>query len=416
MARRIRVLDSTNRTMQRLGFLKPLCVLVNETETSNLTSLGKRLIERINKKVRLTTPVDDDIKEYARARLTDGIFRVLRKTILDGDPGKTVSLEIQDLYLADRTLPSGTGRLVEANWRRYPYLGTSLELIKKGTYSALTRSLVLLALTPKDEQLAFSEFTRQANPFRISESQALVLLYCLVDNDAEVLLPFFRGLLGLPGQSFDERTAGDLLPEILRQVVKDHSKRSVTAEERDRLALLTKTATSIEEWKGKAYTGGGARQEMATVRLEPYCDLYLFTKPDRERYEYATTESLKTFVDHWNDLPDPDGFLQQRFFSTFAACRKLDVRPADDHEATRALVKAGETLKSSLGYSPITDVGLLAGVRLLTEEGKVLELARTTELLKDLQKQDPTFVRFTVDRMGVMAYVKFLKAAPGVPS
>ena len=73
---------------------------------------------------------------------------------------------------------------------------------------------------------------------------------------------------------------------------------------------------------------------------------------------------------------------------------------------------AGNTLQSSLGYSPITDVGLLAGIRLLTEKGRVLELARTTELLKELQKQDPGFVRFTVDRMGVMAHVKFLRSKP----
>jgi len=76
-------------------------------------------------------------------------------------------------------------------------------------------------------------------------------------------------------------------------------------------------------------------------------------------------------------------------------------------------VGAGKDLKSSLGYSPITDVGLLAGTRLLTHKGSVLELARTTELLKSLQKEDPNFVRFTVNRMGAMAYVKFLKSSPG---
>ena len=208
------------------------------------------------------------------------------------------------------------------------------------------------------------------------------------------------------------RTAAD----ILRQVVKEHSKQSVTAEERDRLTLLTKTANSIEQWKGKAYTGGGARQEMATSRLEPYCDLGFFSKQDRDRYEYTVDDSLKVLVDLWGSLADTETFLHGRFFATFAACRGMSVRPAEEQEVIEALVKAGETLKSSLGYSPITDVGLLASVRLLSEKGVVLELARTTELLKSLQKQDPGFVRFTVDRMGVMAHVKFLKALPGAKS
>ena len=97
MSGRIRVLDAANRTMQRLGFLKPLCVIVNETETSNLVTLGKRFIERVSKRVRRTTPVDEQLREYAKARLTDGIFRELRKTILEGPPGATISLEVQDL-------------------------------------------------------------------------------------------------------------------------------------------------------------------------------------------------------------------------------------------------------------------------------------------------------------------------------
>ena len=90
------------------------------------------------------------------------------------------------------------------------------------------------------------------------------------------------------------------------------------------------------------------------------------------------------------------------------ACGRLT-----DDEATEALVKAGSSLKSSLGFSPITDVAILAAVRLLTEKGLVLEIGRTIELLKSLQKQDPGFVRFTVDRMGAMAHVKFLKALSG---
>ena len=53
MAGRIRVLDSANRTMQRLGYLKALAALVNENETSNLETLGKRFISRVTQRVRL---------------------------------------------------------------------------------------------------------------------------------------------------------------------------------------------------------------------------------------------------------------------------------------------------------------------------------------------------------------------------
>ena len=135
-----------------------------------------------------------ELQSYVRHRLTDGAYRDLRKAVLEvGDV--PVSMEIQDLYLADESLPSRTGKLVEANRRRYPYLGTSIGLVKKGTYSALTRSFVLLALTPEEELDAFKEFDPDHNPFHISEPQAIVLLYSLIDNDAEVLFPLFGELL-----------------------------------------------------------------------------------------------------------------------------------------------------------------------------------------------------------------------------
>ena len=410
--RKIRVLKSVNRTMQRLGYLKLLCVLVNETETSNINSMGKRLIERISKRIKLSESDVERVKSYVKYRLTDGIFRELRKNILENKIIVNSSMEIQDLYLSDSSLPSRTGRLVKANWRRYPYLATSLDLIKIGTYSAMTRSLVLLHFTPKEEINAFSYWDQNFNLMRISDAQAMVLLYCFIDNDADVIFPIFKNLLSLPDSYFSERQAITFLPSIFHQIIISNRDRSKTVEERDRLALITKTLKSIESWEGKAYTGGGAPQEVIRVRLEPYCDLGFLDKENRDRYEYKTTRALKILINQWEKEPDADRFLQEHFFSTFAASRGLKVRKAGKIQATKALVMAGDVLKSSLGYSPITDVGLIAGISLLTEKGRVLELARTTELLKELQKQDPEFVRFTVDRMGVMAYVKFLKSKP----
>lgn len=413
MPSRIRVLDSANRTMQRLGYLKPLCALVNASETSNLETLGRRLIERVTKRVRVSPPFDAQTRDYVKNRLTDRLYHDLRKAVLESANGAAVHMEIQDFYLADAKLPSRTGKLVEANWRRYPYLGTSLELVKKGTYSALTRSLVLLALTPEADLRAFHDADRAHNPFRISDAQAAVLLYSLIDNDSEVLRPFFTGLLSLAGPTFGEREAGDLLPDIFRQIEKEHRNRAITAEERSRLALLMKAAASIDKWKSKSYTGGGARQEAVTVRLEPFCDLGFLTKPDRDRFEYCVTDRLRTWLAVWQQAGEnTDFFLQEKFFTALARSHGWPARLADEEQATTALTAAGDDLKSSLGYSPIVDVALLAATRLLTEQRLVLEIGRATELLKALQKRDPAFVRFTVDRMGTLAYVKFLKRAP----
>src|ERR1035441_4781274 len=104
MAIRIKVLDSANRQMQRLGYLKALAALVNESETSNLETLGKRFIARVTQRVKLTPPYDGDLKDYARTRLTDRAYKELRKTVME-DAGPA-GVELQDVYLADKSLPS----------------------------------------------------------------------------------------------------------------------------------------------------------------------------------------------------------------------------------------------------------------------------------------------------------------------
>ena len=410
MSVKIRILGSANRTMQRVGFLKLLCAQTARVETSNIDTVGKQFVQTLLKRVRLTPPYSESLREYVRLRLTDRAYHDLRKAVLNSSAtANAVSLEMQDLYLADSTLASSTGKLVDADWRRYPYLATALDFIKLGTYSIMTRALVLLAVTPKEEIAAFDKHDEGHNPLRISPEQASVLLYCFIDNDAEIICRLFHTLIELKDKSFDERTAGDFLPQIIRESANSFRNASLPVEDRERLGMLEKVAGSIADWKGKPYTGSGSREEFIRVRLEPYCDLGLFTKPDKHRFAYRVTPALRTLITNWHDLEATDDFLEQRFFTTLAGLHRLKARKAKDDEVKKALLDAGQTLKSTLGYNPITDVGLLAGIRLLFQQKRILELSWTRTFLRAWQKEEPNLVRFTVDRMGALAYVKFLQ-------
>lgn len=410
MSVKIRILGSANRTMQRAGFLKLLCAQTARTETSNMDTLGRQFVQTLLKRVRVMPPYSESLRDYVRIRLMDKVYHDLRKAVLSGSAtASAVSLEIQDLYLSDPALASSTGKLVEADWRRYPYLATALDFIRLGTYSIMTRALVLLAVTPEEEIAAFESYDEKNNPLRVSPEQAALFLYCFIDNDAEIIYRLFHALLELPGDSFDERLAGDMLPRIIRQSVSSFRNASLPTEDRERIGLLERVSTRIEEWKGKPYTGSGSREEFIRVRLEPYCDLGVFAKPDKHRFAYRVTPALRRLMTDWHDLEATDDFLELRFFRTLAGLHHLKVREATDDEAKKALMDAGRTLKSTLGYSPITDAGLLAGIRLLFQQKRILELSRTRTLLRAWQKEAPNVVRFTVDRMGALAYVKFLE-------
>lgn len=409
MAVKIRILNSANRSMQRAGFLKLLCANTARIETSNYQNLGKDFIQALLQRVRILPPFSDSLRNYVKIRLVDKTYHDLRKIVLSEESGiGPAGLEIQDLYLSDTALPSTTGKLVEMDRRRYPYLVLNLDLIKAGTYSILTRALVLLAVTPNEEIAAFEQYDPLHNPLRISAQQAAVLLYCFIDNDAEIVYRLFQALVTSGENSFDERTAGDLLPQIIRESINSFRNTSLPTEDRERFDVLEQVAGKIAEWKGKPYSGGGSREENIRVRIEPYCDFGLFTKPDRHRFVYDITPGLRTLMTNWSGLDATDEFLDTRYFETLSKLHRVKVREASDEEAKSAILNAGQVLKSTLGYSPITDVGLLAGIRLLFQQKCILELSRTRTLLRSWQKEAPSVVRFTVDRMGALTYVKFI--------
>ena len=291
MASRIRALDSANRTMQRLGFLKVIAGLVNETETTNMETLGKRFISRVTQRVKLSPPYDNDIKEYARTRLTDRSYKELRKRILE-DAGPS-GVEFQDAYLADKSLPSSTGKLVQANWRMYPYLATSLENVKRNLFRPNAKPCTVGSHI-QGGTLAFGNLNKRNNPLRISEPQATVLLYCLLDNDAEVAMPLLRALVQC-GERFDERAAGDMLPDILRQVVAGYAKRSLPAKERDRLSMLGKFATPAPNGKAR-HIRGAARGKRRSVFDGTLLRPWSVRKPNRDKFEYEPTDSARALI------------------------------------------------------------------------------------------------------------------------
>jgi len=392
-----------------------LAAQVARVETSSLSALGNRLVGVVTTKLRVSPPFSEGVRDYAQVRLSyDRVYTDLREAVLSGKT--SVSMELQDLYLSDPALPSSTGKLAGNSGRFYPYLGTALDLIKPGTWSAMTRSLLLVHLTPKEEVTAWKNYNPAQNPLILSREQAAVIFYCFLDNDGEVLLPLLSRLHEHNGEGFDERLAGDYLPAIFRSATSTLSKGSLAMEDRERLTQLDKAAGNIERWRGKPYTGGGAREENIRVRIEPFCDIGLFTKPDRHRFAYKFTPAFKRFMGNWNGT-DVDYFLENRFFTTVAAMRGIAAKAAGVTETRNALREAGEALRSTLGYSPIRDCSLLAGIRLLFDHQRVLELGTSLNALRDWQKAEPEIVRFTVDRMGELAYVKFLKpATPPTPS
>jgi hypothetical protein len=411
----LRVLDRITRPMQRLGYLKRLVKRVTTTSTSNLDNLGHDLLDTAMRKVR--TPLDERLATYIKVRLFDNAYATIKQQadgwLKNGSEPPVVAMELQDLYLADAQVPSGVGKLVRDDWRKYPPLATSLGLIREGTYSANTRALSLLYFTPETELRAFQEYFPEANPLRLSRQQGLLLLYALIENDGEVLAPLWSQLAAKHAAGFNDREAGNLLPEIYRAVIARHRTRLLPADVRDRLLVLEKSADSITQARqSEKYTGGSAREESSRVRVEPFADICLFCKPDPFKYEYGFCDAGRAWAEALANTESSQAigdFLANRFFTTAAAAWAIPAQPISaSEEIVPHLQRASKAIKSPGGYAPIEELALVAGIEGLLDRGLIIEPEVARKAIIAYQKDHPYEVRFTVDRMGVLAHARFV--------
>ena len=410
----IRALDRTARCMQRLGYLKRLVRRVVSLETSSLNNLGTDLVETVTRKAQV--PLTVDRVAYVRQRLYDRVYNGLKKQANDWQEGQetVVAMELQDLYLADPTMPSQTGKLVRNDWRKYPPLGVALGLIRAGTYSPNTRALSLLHFTPEEELEAFLDYCPEANPLFLSRAQSLLLLYSLLENDGEVIGPLFSQLAEAAPDGFSDRDAGDRLPEIYRALIQRHQIRLVPADQRERLELLSQMAENIEKWRERSYSGGGAREEASRPRVEPYADIGLLTKPDPIGYSYTFTSAGLVWATALTGAESDAQIgivLARHFFEVAARAWEIRATPVSDPGVlVHHLYRAWQAIQSTGGYAPIKEMALVAGIEALLGHGLIIEPAVARDAIVAYQKANPYKVRFSVDRMGVLAHARFLEA------
>jgi len=212
---------------------------------------------------------------------------------------------------------------------------------------------------------------------------------------------------------FTDRDAGDRVPAIYRAIIGRHRARFLSAGQRKRLETLSEAANSIEKWRHRSYTGGGARTEASSVRVEPYVDIGLLGKPDPFRYRYTFTPVGRVWAEAFQDIETDEqiaNFLVYRFLATAARAWKIPHSPITDAEdIVPCLYRAWQVIKSAGGYAPIKEIALVAGITSLLDQGLLIETGVAREAIIAYQKDHPYEVRFTVNRLGVLAHARFVE-------
>ena len=98
-------------------------------------------------------------------------------------------------------------------------------------------------------------------------------------------------------------------------------------------------------------------------------------------------------------------FLANRFFTTAAAAWAIPAQPISaPEEVVPHLLRASKAIRSPGGYAPIEEMALVAGIEGLLDHGVIIEPEAARKAIIVYQKDHPYEVRFTVDRMGVLAH------------
>jgi len=405
----ISVLENPRKCMQRMGFLKWLVYDCYRSATSNLEKLGNNLISTISQKV--IVPINSELILYIKSALTSPVHRQLFDKIKQYETQgglENISVELQDAYLSNGNLPSRRGRLAKDEWFEYPSFAIGLGLIKKGTYSLSVRGLSFISIVNQEELQAFKHYKPNFNPLKISTGQKILLLFSIVENDGELLKYLYKQIL-TKDSVFSDIEASECLVEVFTEIIKKARSRVRSGDDLRRIGRIEQTIERLKRVKGKIPTGGGGvRHETIAVRLEPFVDLGLLSKPDPFAYRYQVTEATRTFFEPLINAESIDYFLHHSFFEAASKALNLNAEHRTDRETILPVIqKAYTILRSPLGYVPILEVTLLAGIHSIMESGYYFEISEATDMLKALQKERPELVRFNVDRWGNLTFVKF---------
>ena len=393
--------------MQRLGFLKFVLQMAKQHSTFDQQSMGTWLREVLAAPV--AAALTNEVAGYMERILGESQSKSEEPVPADGHG--SVTLQLQDIYLANSKLTSKRGRLgISDDFLRYPQFAANLGLTRRDSGTILVRGNVLLALTTPEELAAFRRLDLDHNPCDLSLAQRLFFLYVLLDADWAVLQPLYSKLCRME-RAFSDMDAGDLLPDILRQLSRDARARVTNAAEGLELAKLADTADAIEKRKGHHF-GKTVREQTITPRLEPFADIGILGKVVPYSYEYQMTANGRALMAHLTSGEGLQGNLQTSLFTSWQAhfgpaCSRLL-----GEEALPVLYQSWKSLTSPLGYAPIEEVVLLAAITAVADKGTYFEMADGRQVLEDARRKDPNLIRYNVDRMGRPVFMKFLKPFP----
>jgi hypothetical protein len=341
------------------------------------------------------------ITEEHRQRIL-GYINASRSNQYKTMSGDLDTCEQQQYYLADPRLPSHSGVLtgksravsyLKKEYVEIPTWAVRLGLLRKANYTLTERGRVSLALQSNISNLFNSEKPDE-NPYLLTPSDKYFFLFCLLDVDGDIIKRLYRRLVLHPGP-FGRKETGGYMIESLAELKDEIKKRRLHI---TYTTLSNEINNTIEVIK---------KTDQAIVpRLEPLVDCGLLRRSSQQDMEYQATNNANVFIQNLNLSGSIDEFLNENLAVNTVDLlglkfeKKIELVP-------RYIARSYARLRSGIGYCSIKDLAILAVAYSIGDGFGIFEIGDVERAIIDFYKTHGTNVRFTQDRQGNLALVRF---------
>jgi hypothetical protein len=401
-------------SMQRAGVLVAVTAAAHDTRATTLEKVARSYSSWIQRDVAVPEAARGDVARYLRQlRLWERYPALRQAESLPAD----VEIQLQDLWLSDRRLPSATGAITDEVIDDPPQLAESMRLIRASNLTRTDRGRALLRLLREDERRAAgveraNGAPPEGNLFLLSPGVRVFLAYALLDADFD----FVQVAYAEPRpKAFKRSDFADRLNSACRTLRQRWARQTRSGSDRQLLARLDEWAKLIDRPRltGKKWGGGRPPDQLATLRLEPYVDFGLVTRKRRNAYLYELNASQQAFFDELVAAEGPEEFLRNRMCASALVASGHQPQQVDDEEIWTRVRDAYDALKSALGFASFEEVTLLAIGQLLNESdgARYFEVGDGLRVMRERQKSEPRRVRFGIRRGGGLTYLKIVEGA-----
>ena len=251
----LRFVSYTRVGMQRAGLLVAASLAAEDRQPADVDRVATRTASLLQRAAPVPTAVREDVERYLSSLRLWNRYRRLQGRPLTAED----ALEVQDLWLADPTMPSATGALTPENASEMPQLAVSLRLLREGNFTRTDRGRALIAAIGDERITALRKGYLTPNPLRLPAGAQLLILSAFIEADGDFLQSIWRTSPAIDAESFTRAEFASALAAACADLIGHARRRARSGADQAILARVARWEQAVAQERKSGSDWGGGR-------------------------------------------------------------------------------------------------------------------------------------------------------------